>query len=350
MKTVKKIVSLLMALIVLMFSTSILSSCNVKMNETDVMASRHYVISNGMCVFLFYENAAYWLSQYSEDDVDKMGFVYGTPMKEQKYNDSKSWFDFFYEYNISQMKNLLALCEYANECGVKFEDSDEVILSKKTDAFNSMVLVSGAASVEAYLNDLYKGFTTAEDVEEVYRLQLFASKNSENLTAEINAQITDEQINAEIEAQGSDRNTALSKNIAYFILDYDNYDETEVVPTAEAIISDFNTSGNLTYDSFKSAAETYSAYDFVDDKNICPGDLYSEVDTWLFEQAVVSDIKYFETENGVQVVYYYSDGEQVYIVKAENAAYEKQLIVWQSQAIDETEFRINDNFYNEFNP
>ncbi len=282
---------------------SIRSTGNYLRNRESI-TSDNFKVNNAMVSYFFRDN---FNAQRSYYDYYYSYFNLNTsmPLREQKYNDSMTWFDYLMNSTASSIANMLILAEAAKEAGVEITDVEEGRIDLTIDAMQKHADEAGL-SLEKYIHENYGLGVKESDIRDALRIYYLNQKFYYKTISEI--EITEEEINDKFE---EDENS-------YLVADYLTYtftkttegktanemaeelakakDEIEFNKALRKILSEAGTKDSDIDTAIENAKVEGATYG---------GDSSSEYIKWLFEEGrKVGDVKTIEASSGSVSVYF----------------------------------------------
>lgn len=143
--------------------------------------------------FNYYYYAYY--NSYLDDYSEYVGYMFdeSKPLKDQKYDEDQSWFDFFREQALESMTGVIETAELAREAGYELSDEAQSEMDSVMESIRSAAESAGV-DTDQYLEDIYgKGMN-----EKLYQEHLtnshLAAEYSDKLRAD--QQFSPEEIEA----------------------------------------------------------------------------------------------------------------------------------------------------------
>ena len=138
---------------------------------------------------------AYYLGSTYQNFYQYLSYLGADPNKSMKTQDCPmidgTWFDYFVQTTDSNVRQMLASCEYAKANGLSLDAEDKAIIQENIDALNEYAKKSGV-SVNQYLNAVFGNGVQEADVKKAMEISLLSTKGS-------NKMVTSEEITLEKE-------------------------------------------------------------------------------------------------------------------------------------------------------
>lgn len=281
-KRKKKIITAIVAgtLAVVVLLGSFLGVKFKELTKSGYFARRKVALSSenhsvDVCMMQYFFNIV--AQQYAEnyaDYLDTVGLDTSKDFKEQQcyYDQTKTWYDYFSETAVSQISEMLVLCEAADKAGIQLDESDERYLELIKESIDSNSENSGYTT-EEYLKLNYGEWVTEDVLSDCLRLNQLATKYQMHYQSSL--EYTDDDINTYFENNKSDLLTA----------DYIYYSVSNKTDAAKIAAS-------KTKSEFKENLETYIKKALKSaDKSLTDDELSEKVTTEL-SNAQVSDAAY----------------------------------------------------------
>ena len=204
------VVVLVIALLLSCVALTIVSDGGYVLRWTTVAESEHYKVTGTMLSYYFYQSYSYFLSQFGTM-ASYIGLDTNKSLKDQvsTYGEEEgtTWFDYFMEPAIEDVKSMLVYCEEAHKRGIKLEDEDRAIVDSALEALEAQASEYGY-TVSGFIAAMYGTGVKKSDVRAALELSQLAVKCQEQIVDEITLSVTDEDINVYYEANAVDFQTA----------------------------------------------------------------------------------------------------------------------------------------------
>ena len=298
----KKIFTFLIcALIVL---SSIFSCAPQTSNDAVAFSSESFELSRGEMAYFFVKTMRSTLSSYSKSELEKIGYSADKPAKEQKFDESRSFYELFLAGTEKYVKELLLLCEAAKQQGVKIEESDG--LESKLAKFKAECEKAYGVAFEKYIATYFYGCVSEKDFCRAVELEMLANKYLKLKTEEIYEGITPDRIEKYIIESGTEINEEKTKTVMTLFVSSGK--DGDPAALAASLLESFDPSK----ESFAELAKKHSDNAEFLFENCQKGELASEIDAWLYEDSRrVGDIEILNVSGGALIVYYCEDGLSV---------------------------------------
>ncbi len=144
-----------------------------EMESTISVTTSNYQINNAMISFFF--NSVYKsdLANYSSY-LSAVGLDPNKPLKDQAYGDS-TWFDFYLEYALSQLKANVLFAELAKEKGMTLTDEDIADIDSTMKSFETEA-ENTSTTTAALIEDYFGAGVTEATVRKCLELQAISYK------------------------------------------------------------------------------------------------------------------------------------------------------------------------------
>ena len=298
----KKIFVFLICIVILMMT---LLSCSPQVGGNSVaVSSDNFELSRGEAAYFFVKTMRSTLSSYSKAELQKLGYSEDKPAKNQKLDETRSFYDLFLAGAEKYMRELLLLCETAKQDGVKIEESDR--LSEKLAEFKAECEKVYGVAFERYIDTYFYGYVSEKDFCRAVELEMLANKYLKLKTEQIYEGITPERIEKYISESGAEVNSEKTKTVMTLFVAAKNHSN----PSAHAasLLEGFAPSK----EGFAALAKAHSDNSEFLFENCQKGDLAGELDGWLFDgERNVGDIEILSVSGGAMIVYYCENGLSV---------------------------------------
>lgn len=138
------------------------------LDKIDMMSSENYKVSGTM--MNYYMSSVYSsVVDYYEGYLSSIGLDPQKKLKDQKFNDSKTWFEFISDSAVSQLEEYLVIAEAAREEGITLSESEEAALAERAHMMMDLEI------------DYGKG-VTEEDIFDSLKLSAISAKYKEHLS------------------------------------------------------------------------------------------------------------------------------------------------------------------------
>lgn len=204
------VVVLVIALLLSCVALTIVSDGGYVLRWTTVAESEHYKVTGTMLSYYFYQSYSYFLSQFGTM-ASYIGLDTNKSLKDQlsTYGEEEgtTWFDYFMDPAIEDVKSMLVYCEEAYKRGIKLEDKDMAIVDSAIEALEEQAVEYGY-TVSGFISAMYGTGVKKSDVRAALELSQLAVKCQEQIIDEITLSVTDEDINVYYDANAIDFQTA----------------------------------------------------------------------------------------------------------------------------------------------
>lgn len=177
----------------IVFTVTAIKSTGKYLRKHTALQSENYTINDAMLAYFFYDN--FYKQKYFYDYY-YLYYQYGVntskPLKAQKYgNDGETWFDFFMDQTVENVKKTLYYAEKAKELGVELDDDDMLFIDKEIRSLQRSSDKEDV-SLEKYIYDLYGLGVKESDIRDALELVYLSMKVQNILKDEF--EYTDEDL------------------------------------------------------------------------------------------------------------------------------------------------------------
>lgn len=327
------LLALILALAVIVGAAALLFMNRDKTPYTGPMESDQYIVAtcngkqltNQMFMFYYWGQFYQLYSQYG-NTLSYMGLDMKKPFEDQKFDETRTWADFFTDYALMQWTRDVAISEAVAKEGYTLSEAQKGQLQAMLDNLETDATKAGYANGEEYLKH---AFDLSVDVE---------SYNAYTTTSYINSSYLSSKYK-EFQEEGK-VNPGNHKDVYYIDIRHvliKFADSTEGAKTAakkeaEALYEAFKQ--NPTMDAFAAMAKEHS-----DDnangtggsaanggliEKVYPGQMVENFDKWCFAaDRKAGDHGLVETEYGWHLMYFDGFNEQIFMTAAQSYAEEK---------------------------
>lgn len=187
----KKALAILLSLIMVLS----LAACSNNSGTTEPAATSgtkyvytdNYGFTEGEMAYLYnyvYSQSASYLSYLGVDTTKSL--------KEQKYSEDTTWFDYMMQQAVNYAKDFLLFCEDGKARGITLDDEDTAKINEELAAVDKAAKDGGFDSVEAYFKKSYGASMTKADYENFLQKSALAYKVYADITGGYT--FTDDQI------------------------------------------------------------------------------------------------------------------------------------------------------------
>jgi parvulin-like peptidyl-prolyl isomerase len=197
-------VVLILALLVVLVVLSALSDSGYFLRWTTVARSENYSINGTTLSYYFYSNYNIF-GNYAK----YLGLDTSKSLKLQEYDKEKSttWFDYFMDMTLEQLKTMLVYCEEAHARGIKLDDEDYKLIDENIETLKTKAAEEGYP-VHTFTALMYGPGVKIKDIRRALELSQLAAKCAEIIEEEISDGVTDEDVDAYYEEHKTDFWTA----------------------------------------------------------------------------------------------------------------------------------------------
>ena len=171
---------------------SVIVNTGIVLRSRDAAKTDNYAVSGTVMTYLIYSQAQSTAYYYQQ-----LGLNYGV-------SDIISTFGISYFANsvLSQVKEMLVLCEYAKANGISLSDADKADIDAYIDSI-AETAANNLYSTNAYVKLMYGNGVNVNDIREALELSYLAEAALEQVKSNLEGQITDELRNTYIEENPS---------------------------------------------------------------------------------------------------------------------------------------------------
>lgn len=163
-----------------------------EINSKIVAATEHFEVSHSMMEYFFNSYYRSFANDY-EEKLEQMNLDTGKSLKDQKYSDEYSWFDYLLAQALRQVQQLLYLSEAALESDLNLAEEDCKKIDETLADYNKAASQSGISTV-LYLKKMFGDSVNEVTIRKCLKLQMLAAQYSTKL--EENQSYTDAQMEA----------------------------------------------------------------------------------------------------------------------------------------------------------
>ena len=252
-------------------------------------------------------------------------------LDEQAYSEEQTWQQAFLSGAADMFHSIAALNLEADEAGFELPEEDENEIAAIPESLDATAAYYGFDSGLAYLQASFGPAVSVEDYLAFVRDNMRASRYMQKLIDEI--ALTDQEISdyydENAETYEANRVLKVDKplvNVRHILVMPQEQDENgeytdaawvEAEQKAQEILNEWQ-SGEATEDSFAALAGEYSedpgsASNGGLYTDVYPGQMIDEFDAWCFDDArQAGDTAIVKTDYGYHIMYYVSQGEEIY--------------------------------------
>ena len=252
-------------------------------------------------------------------------------LDEQAYSEEQTWQQAFLSGAADMFHSIAALNLEADEAGFELPEEDENEIAAIPESLDATAAYYGFDSGLAYLQASFGPAVSVEDYLAFVRDNMRASRYMQKLIDEI--ALTDQEISdyydENAETYEANRVLKVDKplvNVRHILVMPQEQDENgeytdaawiEAEQKAQKILNEWQ-SGEATEDSFAALAGEYSedpgsASNGGLYTDVYPGQMIDEFDAWCFDDArQAGDTAIVKTDYGYHIMYYVSQGEEIY--------------------------------------
>lgn len=290
-------------------------------------ADAAYKASEGLLVYYIYL-VSY---NFSEQELQEHNFSMDKSLKEQKYDEERSWYDVIIERAADALTRVLVYANAADENGIALDEGERGEIENKLVNHRMQAAAEGY-KLDDYLAYIYNNTYVTETVlKSQLELSYLADKYAAVLEERFSKAVTDKMINEKLEATAGERDTTATRNIGNIVFSYDSYDDAaEAESAATEVFEKIKAEKNLTADVFGGYAEDYSDSADIFFDNVSKGDMIAPMNSWLYGDTgrKAGDVGVVKTDYGIHIMYYVSEGAPVYIANAKIAVIDDMFLDW----------------------
>lgn len=201
------VVAVLLAIAILagtiVFTITAIKSTGKYLRKHIALQSENYAVNDAMLAYFFYDN---FYMQKNIYDYYYLYYQYGVntskPLKSQKYgSDGETWFDFFMNQTVDNVKVTLYYAERAKELGIDLDDGDMLFIDKEIKTLQRSSDKENV-SLEKYIYDVYGLGVKESDIRDALELVYLSMKVQNILKDEF--EYTDEDLESYYEDKKTD--------------------------------------------------------------------------------------------------------------------------------------------------
>lgn len=234
------IVFVVIAAVLITCVASMVSTSGIVLKMSNAVVSENYTVTGAMMQYYYmltYQNFANSYSSYlnyfslrgyspSEHNQIMVGSGQYDTSFLGSYNGT--WFKYFMDQTISDVKNMLVYCQEADRLGITLTDEEKENIEASIDTSILQVKLqniqsggNGGMSESSCLAAMYGNGVSRKDIRKAMEISALASKCSDHIYNEIKDAVTNEKIEAEYNENSKDYN-----GVDYFYYRFSvNYEE-----------------------------------------------------------------------------------------------------------------------------
>lgn len=190
------VVVLVIALLLACVALTVVSDGGYTLRWTTIAESENYTVTGTMLSYFFYQNYSSFLNQYGSV-ASYLGLNTNLSLKDQTsmYGEEEgtTWFEYFMEPAVEQVKTMLVYCEEANKRGIVLDDEDYALIDEALEALREQAAEYGYTE-NGFISTMYGVGVKKSDVRAALELSQLATKCQTQVTEDITAAISDEQM------------------------------------------------------------------------------------------------------------------------------------------------------------
>lgn len=146
------------------------------------------------------------------------------------------------------------------------------------------------------------------------------------------------------------KQTDITKNVGHILFTKNKYETLEKAKEeADKILAQY-LAGELTKEAFEKLGEEYTEDSNVFYENVAPGQMVTEFNDWIFDEArKAGDTAVIKTTYGYHVMYFEGNGHELWYLDVLNAMVSEDYSEWYKSAIESTGVVINEKNINDIN-
>ena len=288
------------------------------------MKTEHFEITGSMYAYFFLEIGSAYVSDITAEELEERGFDENKTLREQKYDKSRTWYEYIGEYVNTEVENLLLLCEAATEAGITLTNEDYSYVNDQLTNIRMQIVVQFQTDYNTHLGERYFGYVNEEDMKKIFLMETLAAKYDSYMENEIKEKMTQERIDEHLATMTFEngRDETITRNLGHIMSTYDLYDEDQAYENMMTVLKRYEESGK-NEKVFESLWKEFSDDANMIYENLGRGDMVEKIDNWLFaEGRAVGDVGILTTDTGCHLVTYLSEGDPVYIAQTKAALHE----------------------------
>lgn len=319
---IRSAVALLLSVVLLLSSLASCSGPNLEGLSGDelrtytAMKTENFEVTGSMFAYYFFTFGPMYVSNITEEELSERGFDENKPLKKQKYDSNRTWYDYICEYVVSEIENTLVWCEAALDAGITLTEDDYAYVNETLTNERVKTVLYYNTDYATYLNQAYFGYVNEEDVTKVMLMETLVAKYDAYLETLVKENMTQERVDAHVATMTGELDTTLTRNLAHIFVSYESYDEDQAYENIKTAKTKFEEQGK-TDAAFESLWKEYSMDANMIYENVAPGEMVTAMDEWLYtEGRAVGDLGIVSSDDGCHLLYYISVGDPVYIATA----------------------------------
>ena len=302
-------VSILLVIAILVASCclivlSIRSTGNYLRDRVSI-TSEHFEVNNAMVSYFFRDS---FNAQRSYFDYYQSYYNLNTsmPLREQKYNDSMTWFDYFMNSTSSNIANMLILAEAAHDAGMEITDVEEGRIDMTIRAMQKHADEAGV-SLEKYIHNNYGLGVKESDIRDALELYYLNQKFYYDALSKI--EVTDDEIKKQYEENENDY-----LKVSYKVYTFRKTTEGKTADEKAEELASAKSLKDFDITLRKILAEDKMSNDNIDsavENSVVNNASYNEsaeYSKWLFEDGrKENDVKTIKADSGNVSVYFVTE-------------------------------------------
>ena len=326
------LIALILAVCTLLGVGAVLFISRDKEPYTGPMDSDQYIVAecngkqltNQMFMYYYWGQFYSLYSQYGTT-LSYMGLDMNKPFEDQKFDDTRTWADFFTDYALMQWTRDVIISEAVTKEGFVLTETQKSELAALLDQLETDATKYGYASGEDYLKH---AFDLSVDVASYITYTTTSYVNTQYLASKYQEYLRDGAYDS------SDYKDLYYADVRHVLIKFAGTDEASKAAAkdkAEKLYNEYLK--NPTLDHFIKLAQDNSADGSASKggliEGVYPGQMVENFDKWCFEEGrKAGDHGLIETEYGWHLMYYDGDNANIYKTAAERYA-EAKYSTWE---------------------
>ena len=326
------LIALILAVCTLLGVGAVLFMGRDKKPYTGPMDSDQYIVAecngkqltNQMFMYYYWGQFYSLYSQYGTT-LSYMGLDMNKPFEDQKFDDTRTWADFFTDYALMQWTRDVIISEAVTKEGFVLTETQKSELDALLDQLETDATKYGYASGEDYLKH---AFDLSVDVASYITYTTTSYVNTQYLASKYQEYLRDGAYDS------GDYKDLYYADVRHVLIKFAGTDEASKAAAkdkAEKLYNEYLK--NPTLDHFIKLAQDNSADGSASKggliEGVYPGQMVENFDKWCFEEGrKVGDHGLIETEYGWHLMYYDGDNANIYKTAAERYA-EAKYSAWE---------------------
>ena len=149
----------------------VISSNGVIKRNNKALYTENFKISENMLSYIFQNQYANFTSSYSSQ-LASIGFDTTKSLKDQAYDETSTWYDYFVNSSIEEASQILLFCEEAYARGIELDDAEIASIDAEIASINETALLYGYTSGDSYISYNYGEGMKLKDVKKIMEQQM----------------------------------------------------------------------------------------------------------------------------------------------------------------------------------